>query len=181
MDKEILESAAQVEDRLLQAAIKQRDKPQANERQVGGDHYRTSGVQHWDLAAARHYDYFQGQITKYIDRWKTKGGLVDLQKAAHFLQKYIEVHHMFYEPSVPPTTPVPTIIYSYNDNYGTAAGIQKLMADFIFIGYQGKTEMWECKRCRKQMGGVNVVEACFNHICPVRPEGQPSRGYVDQG
>lgn len=65
----------------------------ANSRQVGGNHYRTgrNGIQHWDLAAARNYDYFQGQITKYVDRWKEKNGLKDLEKALHFLEKYIEL------------------------------------------------------------------------------------------
>lgn len=64
----------------------------ANDRQVGGNHYRTGrkGIQHWDLAAAQDYDYFQGQITKYVDRWKKKNGIADLEKALHFLQKYIE-------------------------------------------------------------------------------------------
>lgn len=62
----------------------------ANQRQVGGDHYK-GDIQHWDLAAARGYDYFQGQITKYVDRWKKKGGIADLKKAQHFLQKYIEL------------------------------------------------------------------------------------------
>lgn len=64
----------------------------ANNRQVGGNHYRTgrNGMQHWDLAAARNYDYFQGQITKYVDRWKEKNGIIDLEKAKHFLEKYIE-------------------------------------------------------------------------------------------
>jgi hypothetical protein len=36
-------------------------------------------------------DYFQGQITKYIMRWKLKNGLQDLEKAHHFLEKYIEL------------------------------------------------------------------------------------------
>ncbi len=73
----------------------------ANERQVGAeDHvgggYGADGViQHWDYAASQKFDYFQGQITKYVTRWKKKGGLKDLQKAAHFLDKYIEVHEKF--------------------------------------------------------------------------------------
>lgn len=62
----------------------------ANEKQVAGNHY-AGKVQHWDLAADRGYDYFQGQITKYVDRWKKKNGLVDLEKAQHFLEKYIEL------------------------------------------------------------------------------------------
>jgi len=61
----------------------------ANDRQVAGNHYK-GDVQHWDLAAQHRYDYFQGQVTKYVDRWKKKNGLQDLKKAQHFLEKYIE-------------------------------------------------------------------------------------------
>ncbi len=65
----------------------------ANEYQVGGDHYRKkdSDTQHWDYATARSFDFFQYQITKYVERWRDKNGIVDLEKAKHFLEKYIEV------------------------------------------------------------------------------------------
>jgi hypothetical protein len=64
----------------------------ANSRQVGGNHYRTEhGIQHWDLVAMFQWDYFQGQIIKYLMRWKKKGGVQDLEKARHYLDKYIEV------------------------------------------------------------------------------------------
>lgn len=61
----------------------------ANEHQVGGGHYRST-IQHWDYVIANDLDYFQGQITKYVTRWKQKGGVQDLEKARHFLDKYIE-------------------------------------------------------------------------------------------
>lgn len=63
---------------------------EANERQVGGIHYRNK-IQHWDWAASNELDYFQGQITKYVARWKNKNGIEDLKKAYHFLEKYIEI------------------------------------------------------------------------------------------
>lgn len=63
---------------------------QANEKQVAGSHYRTH-IQHWDYVVANDLDYFQGQITKYVTRWKRKNGITDLLKAQHFLEKYIEV------------------------------------------------------------------------------------------
>lgn len=64
----------------------------ANEVQVAGTHYRDGEViQHWDYAASHEFDYFQGQITKYVTRWKKKNGLQDLEKAKHFLEKYIEI------------------------------------------------------------------------------------------
>lgn len=64
---------------------------QANKRQVGGTHYHNQ-IQHWDWAASNKLDYFQGQITKYVSRWKYKNGVEDLRKAQHFLEKYIELH-----------------------------------------------------------------------------------------
>jgi Protein of unknwon function (DUF3310) len=64
----------------------------ANDRQVGGEHYKTPGIpEHWDLVAIFGWDYFQGQITKYLMRWRKKNGIEDLEKARHYLDKYIEV------------------------------------------------------------------------------------------
>lgn len=70
----------------------------ANDTQVAGNHYHIKGatLQHWDLVAMFEWDYFQGQITKYLMRWKYKhktpdARLEDLRKARHFLDKYIEL------------------------------------------------------------------------------------------
>ncbi len=65
----------------------------ANDRQVGGEHYRkhSTEIQHWDYATLKKFDFFQYQITKYVERWRDKNGIKDLEKAAHFLEKYIEV------------------------------------------------------------------------------------------
>jgi hypothetical protein len=69
-------------------------KKTANDTQVGGGHYKTSdprAQEHWDIVRFHKLDYFQGQITKYVMRHRNKNGLEDLKKAAHVLQKYIEV------------------------------------------------------------------------------------------
>lgn len=62
----------------------------ANDKQVAGTHYK-SDIAHWDYVVANDLDYFQGQITKYVTRWKKKNGITDLLKAQHFLEKYLEV------------------------------------------------------------------------------------------
>lgn len=62
----------------------------ANSRQVAGNHY-SGQIQHWDYVWSNELDYFQGQITKYVTRWKKKNGMQDLRKAQHFLEKYIEL------------------------------------------------------------------------------------------
>ena len=66
----------------------------ANETQIGGNHYKNDklpNVEHWDFAWANDYDQFQYCITKYVHRHKRKDGLVDLRKARHQLDKYIEL------------------------------------------------------------------------------------------
>ena len=66
----------------------------ANDKQVGGVHYQgqsKTGRQHWDVVDEFNLDYFQGQITKYVMRWRLKNGIQDLEKARHFLDKYIEI------------------------------------------------------------------------------------------
>lgn len=71
----------------------------ANARQVGGNHYKDGAgkcpncgtpLEHWDLAVMFKWDYLQGQIIKYVMRWRGKLGLQDLEKAKHNLEKYIE-------------------------------------------------------------------------------------------
>lgn len=62
----------------------------ANTRQVGGSHYGLGALQHWDIVALFNLDYFQGNISKYVFRWREKGGVQDLEKAQHYLEKYIE-------------------------------------------------------------------------------------------
>jgi hypothetical protein len=61
----------------------------ANNRQVGGTHYRTS-MQHWDMAADLKLGYFEGQISKYLTRHRFKKGREDAEKALHFAEKVRE-------------------------------------------------------------------------------------------
>ena len=64
----------------------------ANQRQVGGAHYKIGGEEHWDRVwRLWGRGYFVGQITKYVERYPYKGGVQDLEKAQHFLQKLIEL------------------------------------------------------------------------------------------
>jgi hypothetical protein len=63
----------------------------ANEEQVGGRHYLEKGIQPWDYIIANRLGYLEGNIIKYVTRYKEKGGLEDLVKASHYLEKLIEV------------------------------------------------------------------------------------------
>jgi hypothetical protein len=62
----------------------------ANETQVGGDHYKMA-YETWDVIHAWGLGYFDGNAVKYLSRWRKKGGVQDLKKAAHYIQKLIEL------------------------------------------------------------------------------------------
>ena len=58
-----------------------------NSTQVGGSHYQ-SAYQHWDFVGdALQGRYLEGCISKYVSRWRKKGGTQDLEKAAHYADK----------------------------------------------------------------------------------------------
>jgi hypothetical protein len=65
----------------------------ANNHQVGGSHYTSKAVQPWDYIASNNLGYFEGNIVKYVSRWRDKGGIEDLRKARHYLDKLIEVEN----------------------------------------------------------------------------------------
>jgi len=64
----------------------------ANDKQVGGTHYKTNSVQHWDIVyTVFGGDYLVGNATKYLARLGKKGDLnksiEDIEKAIHYLEK----------------------------------------------------------------------------------------------
>jgi hypothetical protein len=48
-------------------------------------------MQPWDYIAANNLGYFEGNVVKYVSRWRDKGGIEDLRKARHYLDKLIEL------------------------------------------------------------------------------------------
>ena len=63
----------------------------ANATQVGGSHYVKHGdFQPWDAWWHWKLNAFQGAIIKYVVRYRDKGGVEDLKKARHYIDKLIE-------------------------------------------------------------------------------------------
>lgn len=62
----------------------------ANDTQIGGDHYRSLEIQPWDAIAAWGLGFLDGCAVKYLARWRRKGGVEDLRKARHYIDKLIE-------------------------------------------------------------------------------------------
>ena len=62
----------------------------ANDKQIGGIHYLRA-IQPWDFIAAYGIGFFEGNVIKYVTRWRDKAGVDDLKKARHYLDKLIEL------------------------------------------------------------------------------------------
>jgi hypothetical protein len=75
---------------IIQEQRKQLEALKANDVQVAGTHYKSKAVQPWDYIVANNLGYLEGNIVKYVSRWKDKGGVDDLKKARHYLDKLIE-------------------------------------------------------------------------------------------
>lgn len=142
--------------------------------QVGGTHYRTSGsrMQHWDMCTIFKLDYFQGQITKYVLRWKHKYSdpakkLEDLKKARQFLDKYIEDHEQWVDTQ--PPAPAATL------NAGEALYVLREY-DFTIEDYRTDgTQLYKCGKCGAAHWHRTLSAALQEHgDCP-------GKGYVAQG
>jgi hypothetical protein len=58
-------------------------------KQVGGSHYREQGIQPITYIYANQLGFCEGNVVKYVTRWKNKGGVDDLRKAIHYLELLI--------------------------------------------------------------------------------------------
>jgi len=60
------------------------DEPLNN--QVGGNHYSKLAIQPVEYITSNNLNYLQGNVIKYVTRYKDKNGIEDLKKAEHYLQ-----------------------------------------------------------------------------------------------
>lgn len=54
--------------------------------QVGGDHYKNMNIQPIEYIIANDLNFCEGNIVKYITRYKQKGGREDIEKVIHYAQ-----------------------------------------------------------------------------------------------
>lgn len=75
----------------LRATAAQINENLAAASQVGGDHYRQTKIQPWDIIDDWSLDFYRGNALKYLLRAGRKGpALQDLEKARHYIEKCIE-------------------------------------------------------------------------------------------
>jgi hypothetical protein len=59
--------------------------------QVAGDHYKDLPIQPVEFIHANGIGFFEGNVIKYVSRWRAKGGIKDLEKAKHYIDLLIEL------------------------------------------------------------------------------------------
>lgn len=60
-------------------------------KQVGGSHYKDQAIQPVEYIHANKIGYFEGNVIKYVTRWRNKNGIADLEKAKHYIELLIEL------------------------------------------------------------------------------------------
>lgn len=73
--------------------LEQAKPASALDKQVSGNHYKDCGIQPIEYIHANGLSYFQGNVVKYVTRYKDKAGKADLEKAIHYLELMIELEY----------------------------------------------------------------------------------------
>ena len=58
--------------------------------QIDGSHYKNMAIQPIVYIYANQMPFIEGNIVKYVSRWKNKNGIKDLEKAKHLIDMLIE-------------------------------------------------------------------------------------------
>lgn len=62
----------------------------AKDYQIGGVHYKSKGIQPIEYILKNELGFCEGNVVKYVTRWKDKNGIDDLLKAKHYIEFLIE-------------------------------------------------------------------------------------------
>jgi len=61
-------------------------------KQIGGDHYKQFKIQPYTFTRSNNLSFFQGNVIKYVCRYKDKNGIQDLEKIIHYCE--LEIQHL---------------------------------------------------------------------------------------
>ena len=60
------------------------DETFPDEKQVGGSHYKNFYIQPYEFISKNELSFFQGNVIKYVCRYRFKNGIEDLEKIKHY-------------------------------------------------------------------------------------------------
>lgn len=71
----------------------------AFKKQVAGSHYKKLKIQPTEYITANGIGFCEGNVIKYVSRWRDKGGVADLEKAKHYIEILIELNNADKKPT----------------------------------------------------------------------------------
>nr|DAY01217.1 MAG TPA: nucelotide kinase [Caudoviricetes sp.] len=101
--------------------------------QVGGSHYKAMPFQPIKLISMLELDFFQGNVVKYVSRYKLKDGVRDLEKAKHYCRMAMEM-----EKSSPRLSMTILQAVFISEGFVASNGLSKWVADVIVYVYRRK-------------------------------------------
>jgi hypothetical protein len=60
------------------------------DRQIGGNHYKSFHIQPYEFISKNDLSFFQGNVIKYVCRYMNKNGIEDLKKVIHYCELEIK-------------------------------------------------------------------------------------------
>ena len=63
----------------------------ASEEQIGGNHYKKYKIQPIEFITKNNIPFIEGNVIKYLLRWRDKNGTEDLDKAIHYIELLKEI------------------------------------------------------------------------------------------
>jgi len=63
------------------------------DEQTGGNHYKDLAIQPIEYITKNNLTFSQGNVIKYVTRYKKKNGAEDLKKAIHMLQMMLDLEY----------------------------------------------------------------------------------------
>ncbi len=63
------------------------------DKQVGGQHYKHFAIQPVEYIYRNNLGYLEGNVVKYVSRYKEKGGKEDLLKARHYIDLLLQMRY----------------------------------------------------------------------------------------
>jgi len=63
----------------------------ATDKQIGGKHYKEYKIQPIEFIMKNKLSFIQGNVIKYICRYKNKNGIEDLEKIKHYCDLAIDL------------------------------------------------------------------------------------------
>lgn len=65
----------------------------ANEKQINGDHYKSMSIQPSEFIVRNNIPWLEANAIKYLCRHSKKGGIVDLEKAKHYIELAMDEYY----------------------------------------------------------------------------------------